>query len=113
MQVQGTLVYGGRRYYPNVRAAPSGWQPHASKAYDRRVSIRWKGKLYRAVARPALLVSRDAGQLGQEHRMQVLRDVHAAVHEWSISKDRIRSDYIRERYGVADIRGKVREHRLQ
>ncbi|XP_051787950.1 uncharacterized protein LOC127529167 [Erpetoichthys calabaricus] len=105
----------GGEVQKRVQAGWSGWRRVTGVIYDRRVSARVKGKVYRMVVRPAMLYGLETVALTrkQETELEVaeLRMLRFALGVTRM--DRIRNEDIRGSAQVGCLGDKVREARLR
>ena len=91
------------------------WKMASGVLCDKRVREEEKGRLYRAVIRPAALYSCATWPTSKktEHRFAT---AETKMLRWALGHtqlDKIRNDTIRKRVGVAPITKKMRDQRLQ
>ena len=81
---------------------------------DKKVHEKLKGKLYRMVVRPALMYGLEtvAITVRQQKMLEVaeMRMLHFSIGY--TRKDRVKNENIRERMGIGQLDGKLRETRL-
>ena len=98
-----------------VQAAWNNWRRTSGVLCDRRISARVKGRVYKAVVRPALLYGSETWALKktQERKIEV---AEMRMLRWmcGVTKlDRIRNEHIRGTVKVVEASAKAQEKRLQ
>ena len=82
---------------------------------DRRVPVRLKGKIHRAVVRPALMYALETAPLKktEERKLDVAEMKMLRRMSGVAMMDRVRNEYIRGSLKVTDISKKIQEARLR
>ncbi|KAK3553470.1 hypothetical protein QTP70_003514 [Hemibagrus guttatus] len=98
-----------------VQAVWNGWRKVSGVLYDRKISARIKGKVYRTVVRPAMLYGLETVSLRkrQESELEVAELKMLRFSLGVTRLDRIRNEYIRGTAHVGHLGDNVREARLR
>ncbi|XP_065671877.1 uncharacterized protein LOC136089732 [Hydra vulgaris] len=104
-----------REVKKRVQAGWCGWHKVSGVIWDRRVSARMRGKIYRTVVRPAMLYGLETVALTkrQVSEMEVSEMKMLRFSFGVTKKDRIRNEFIRGSAHVACFGDKVRGSRLR
>ena len=98
-----------------IKAGWMKWCQDSGILCDKRVPQKLKGKFYRTAVQPTMLYGAECWPAKRRH-VQQLGVVEMRMLRWMCGhtrKDRIRSDDIRDRVGVAPIEEKLVQHRLR
>ncbi|KAK3533927.1 hypothetical protein QTP70_034918 [Hemibagrus guttatus] len=105
----------GKEVKKRVQAGWNGWRKVSGVLYDRKISARIKGKVYRTVVRPAMLYGLETVSLRkrQESELEVAELKMLRFSLGVTRLDRIRNEYIRGTAHAGRLGDKVREARLR
>ncbi|KAK3537241.1 hypothetical protein QTP70_003986 [Hemibagrus guttatus] len=108
--VQSNGEYG-KEVKKRVQAGWNGWRKVSRVLFDRKISARIKGKVYRTVVRPAMLYGLETVSLRkrQESELEVAELKMLRFSLGVTRLDRIRNEYIRGTAHVGRLGDKVRE----
>ncbi|VDL78066.1 unnamed protein product [Nippostrongylus brasiliensis] len=98
-----------------INAAWVKWREATGILRDKRCSRVLKGKLYRAVVRPAVLYGSECWPTNKAHERQV-HSAEMRMLRWACGwtrMDRVRNEDLRSVMGVAPVHLKMREQRLR
>ena len=98
-----------------IQCGWNNWRKVPGVICDRRVPVRVKGKVHKAVVRPAMAYGLEAAPLkkSEEKKMDV---AEMRMLRWMVGvtrRDRVRNDYIRGTVKVTEISKKIQESRLR
>lgn len=98
-----------------IQAGWINWKRMTGVLCDRRIQRKMKGKVFKAVVRPAMIYGSETWPVkkAQEKKLEV---VEMRMLRWSMGKtrkDRIRNEVIRKMGGVIEVSKKIQERRLQ
>ena len=98
-----------------IQCGWNNWRKVSGVIYDRRVPVRVKGKVHKAVVRPAMAYGLEAAPLkkSEEKKMDV---AEMRMLRWMVGvtrRDRVRNYYIRGAVKVTEIYKKIQESRLR
>ena len=98
-----------------IQCGWNNWRKVSGAICDRRVPVRVKGKVHKAVVRPAMAYGLEAAPLkkSEEKKMDV---VEMRMLRWMVGvtrRDRVRNDYIRGTVKVTEISKKIQESILR
>lgn len=98
-----------------IQCGWNNWRQVSGVICDRRVPVRVKGKVHKAVVRPALMYGLEAAPLKkiEERKMDV---AEMKMLRWMVGvnrTDRIRNKYIRGTVKVVEVSKKIQESRLR
>ena len=98
-----------------IQCGWNNWRKVSGVICDRRVPVRLKGKVHRAVVRPALTYGLEAAPMKrkEEKKMDV---AEMKMLRWSVGvtrRDRIRNEYIRGTVKVVEVSKKIQESRMR
>ncbi|XP_070056639.1 uncharacterized protein [Nicotiana tomentosiformis] len=91
------------------------WRLAYGVLYDKKMSLRLKGKFYRVVVRPAILYGAECWPVKKPH-IQRMKLAEMRMLRWMCGHtrmDKIMNEDIREKVGVAPMDNKMREARLR
>ncbi|RCV32360.1 hypothetical protein SETIT_6G252700v2 [Setaria italica] len=91
------------------------WYQASRILYDKRVSLKLKGKFYRTAIRLAMLYGAKCWPTKRRH-VQQISVAEMRMLRWicgHMRRDRVRNKDIRDRLGVAPIEEKLIQHRLR
>ncbi|KAI0500658.1 hypothetical protein KFK09_018874 [Dendrobium nobile] len=91
------------------------WRNASGLLCDRNVPLKFKGKFYKMVMRPAMLYGVECWPLKEKHNTK-LSVAEMRMLRWMSGftlRDRIRNEHIREKVGVAPVEDKIRESCLR
>jgi hypothetical protein len=98
-----------------IKAGWWKWHQASGVLCDSRVSLKQKGKIYRTAIWPTMLYGAECWPTKRRH-VQQLSVAEMRMLRWiygHIRRDRIRSDDILDRLGVAPVEEKLVQHRLR
>ncbi|VDO68885.1 unnamed protein product [Heligmosomoides polygyrus] len=110
-----TTLYIMRDAMVVLLEAWSKWRSLTGVLCDRKIPERLKSKIYRAVVRPVAMYGAECWPATKEveTRLSVMETKMLRWMAGVTRMDRIRSDVIRQKFGVAPIADKMREARLR
>ncbi|XP_063854555.1 uncharacterized protein LOC135096746 [Scylla paramamosain] len=97
-----------------IQCGWNNWRQVSGVICDRRVPVRVKGKVHKAVVRPALMYGLEAAPLKKIEERKM--DVAEMMLRWMVGvnrTDRIRNKYIRGTVKVVEVSKKIQESRLR
>ena len=91
------------------------WRKVSGVLCDRKLSAKVKGKMYKSVARPAILYGMDTVAV-TEKQMGKMEVAELKMVRWALGvtrKDKIRNEYVRGTAKIAKLGDKLRNARLR
>ncbi|XP_070053589.1 uncharacterized protein [Nicotiana tomentosiformis] len=98
-----------------IRAGWMKWRLASGVLCDKNVSLRLKGKFYKVVVRPTMLYGAECWPVKKSH-VQQMKVAEMSMLRWMCGHtrlDRIMSEVIRDKVGVAPVEANMREARLR
>ena len=98
-----------------IKATWCKWKELSGVVCDKRMPIRLKGKVYKTMIRPVLMYGSETWALRRKEE-QLIQRTEMRMLRWITGvtlKDKIRSEDIRLKTGVADVKDKIKESRLR
>ncbi len=98
-----------------IKAAWCKWKELSGVVCDKRMPIWLKGKVYKTMIRPVLMYGSETWALRRKEE-QLIQRTEMRMLRWITGvtlKDKIRSEDIRLKTGVADVKDKIKESRLR
>jgi hypothetical protein len=98
-----------------IKVGWSKWRQASGVLCDKRCYPAIKGAVYKAMVRPALMFGAECWATKEED-MRKLEVAEMRMLRWMggfTRMDKIRNEWFRDRFGVENIRGKIRESRLR
>ena len=98
-----------------VQSGWNNWRKITGVVCDRRVPIRLKGKIHKAVVRPALMYGLETAPIKktEERKLDVAEMKMLRWMSGVTKMDRVRNEYIRGSLKVAEVSKKIQEARLR
>ena len=98
-----------------IQAGWNSWRTLTGVLCDKKVPTPVKGRLYKTMVRPAMLYGMEAVAVTkrQEKQMEVAEMRMLSFPMGLTRKDKVRNEVVRERMGVGELSGKLRETRMR
>ncbi|XP_063607302.1 uncharacterized protein LOC134781917 [Penaeus indicus] len=105
----------GREVNFRIHCGWNNWRKVSGGICDKRVPVRLKGKVHKAVVRPALIYGLEAAPLKKSEEKK-MNAAEMKMLRWMVGvtrRDRIRNEYIRGTVNVVEVSKKIQESRLR